>query len=120
MPTSTERRGFPRYRLSLPVTLGWTDDNRIAQQRGGFTRDVSTGGVFVMCDAPPRPGTSISLELLLPLPSASAPSLRVLGNAEVVREEQQPAGAGFAALGKFDLPAEEADGYPTPQQQRPI
>jgi len=114
-----ERRECPRYRLYLPVTLGWTDDGRVTQQHGGFTRDVSTGGVFVMCDAPPSPGTSIQFEMFLPVSSPEAPGIRVQGQAVVVRAEHGPPTIGFAAMGAFDLPVEEAEKYPTEKERMP-
>jgi len=101
-----ERRATCRYLLRLPVILRWTDDNGVTQERGGFTRDISTGGVFVICDAPPQLATCIALELLLPPLAADAPGLRLTSSAQVVRAEQAPM-TGFAALSDFDLPSEE-------------
>jgi hypothetical protein len=113
-----EQRLSSRYQLRLPVIFRWTDDNGVTQQGGGFTRDISTGGVFVICDAPPQPAACIALELLLPPLAGNAPGLRLQGNAQVVRAEQASPMIGFAALSDLDLPGRGGGQIPEPDEQR--
>lgn len=99
-----ERRRATRYPLHAPVVFQWMDGEERNQQGGGFTRDISTCGVFVLCEAPPPEAVGIALEILLPPFAADTPGLRLKGKGEVVRAEQTQPMCGFAVVSDLDLP----------------
>ncbi len=105
---SVERRKTARYQLRVPVIIQWNNQEGARQQGGGFSRDISTGGVFVLCNASPPTNTAISLEVLLPPLEAAAQGLRLQAGGEIVRVEE----TGFAAAGDLGLhkPVNEAGG----------
>ena len=61
-----ERRRAVRYKLCLPLLFKWTDESGTFMQEAAFTRDISTGGLFVTCVKCPQIGASLSLEIMLP------------------------------------------------------
>lgn len=89
--------------MCAPVLFNWTDGERVSWQGGGFTRDVSSGGVFVYCDRLPPLKTAVSMEILLPLGEAPRSGLRLRGEGVVIRLEEREDNAGFAAKADFDL-----------------
>jgi len=95
-----EQRKFPRYRLLAPVIFTWTDTSGLSQARGGFARDISPGGLFVLCGTSPPLETALTLEVLLPPLKDSPTLLRLKGEGKVVRVATQP--TGFGAAGEFD------------------
>ena len=95
-----EQRKSTRYRLPAPVIFTWTDPSGLSQVRGGFARDISAGGLFVLCDASPPLETALTLEVLLPPLKASSTVLRLKGEGRVVRVAMQP--TGFGAASEFD------------------
>src|SRR5947207_2062138 len=97
-PATREKRAVPRYRLSLPVLLRW--HNGEAHTCGGFTRDVSTKGVFVLCREKLPLNTTIQIEILLPT-SGQLPGTALKTTAHVVRTYDENEGVGFAVEGPF-------------------
>lgn len=75
-----ERRQSYRFRLSVKVELNSADKRGEAHFL--YTRDVSQGGLFLLCDDPPALGTLIQITLALP---GVRPLLPVQG--KVVRQE---------------------------------
>jgi len=92
-----EQREAVRYPMRAVVLFKWTDADGVGLQDGGFTRDISTAGLFVYCDRPPPVKTAFSMEVLLPLFEAPHPGLRLMGQGVVVRVEEQKKQTGFAA-----------------------
>jgi len=76
---------------------------------GGFTRDVSTKGVFVLCSEKP-PIKTVEIEILVPT-SDQVPGMAIKTTGRVVRTYGENEGAGFAVEGQFgqselpDVPA---------------
>ena len=97
-----ERRGSARYALCLPVIFHWDDEGRQRASRGGFTRDVSTAGVFIVASDGPPTSTQVSMEIVLPsFNSAGTVTLECIGT--VLRSEAtQEANVGFAVSGSFE------------------
>jgi hypothetical protein len=87
-----EKRAVPRYRLHLPVVFKWRKDE--THTEGGFTRDISAKGLFVMCTEAPPLRTTIELEILFPA-SGPIPAVAVAGH--VVRIPTDGEEHGFAA-----------------------
>ena len=94
---------MPRYRLQLPIILGWKDETG-AHVSGGFTRDVSVKGVRLTCpDAPPM-NTSVTLEVMLPPAHPSSPPaarLRALGR--VARQLGPAEGIGVVIEAELNI-----------------
>ena len=93
-----ERRHHPRYQLRVPVLFHWSDALGRKHQGAGFSRDLSTAGLFVNSDYPPPPGTDIEIEILLPsLESDAADGLRLRAHGTVRRAISATEPTGFAA-----------------------
>lgn len=72
-----------------------------------MVRDFSAGGIFILADRVPPPGSFIRFEVLLPLRQAGIPAVRVEAEGHVLRVEHSQGtqnSAGFAAANeKFVL-----------------
>ena len=96
-------REFVRYNLDLPLTFTWADEQGNECHGTGFTRDISSGGMYVFSDACPDEATSVRCSVLLPrLDGAeSMGGIEALGR--VVRrgagEQYFDEPAGFALIG---------------------
>jgi hypothetical protein len=103
-----ERRRAVRYKLCLPLLFKWSDESGAFMQEAAFTRDISTGGLFVTCMKCPQIGASLSLEIMLP-PNSEIRShgLRLDVTVRVVRTADAAEEKGFAAVG--DLAAQKAN-----------
>ena len=77
-------------------------------QEAAFTRDISTGGLFVSCIKCPPIGATLSLEIMLP-PNSEIRShgLRLDARVQVVRGASEVEEKGFAAAG--DLASQKAN-----------
>jgi hypothetical protein len=97
-----------RYKLCLPLIFKWTDASGKRMQEAAFTRDVSTGGLYVSCVTCPPIGATLSLEIMLP-PSSDTRShaLRLDATVRAVRTAGAAEEKGFAAAG--DLGAQKAN-----------
>jgi hypothetical protein len=96
---TVEQRRSPRYEVQVPVIFGWVDESGAKREGGGFTRDISKGGVFTWCegDCPPR-GTTVRIELLLRGIEPTSKAWRVESTGRVVRViDDVPGSKGFAA-----------------------
>jgi hypothetical protein len=94
-----EQRVVPRYRLTLPVLVRWPAGSG-THTSGGFTRDVSTRGVFVLCSEKLPAETMVGIEILLPTPD-KLPGMVLKTTGRVVRTQGENEGAGFAVEGQF-------------------
>jgi len=103
-----EQRKAIRYQVRAPVLFRWTDINGVGLQGGGFSRDISSDGVFVCCDRLPPLKTAIGIEVLLSVAQAPGPGLWLSGQGEVVRVEGEKE-PGFAAKTRLDLKRGETD-----------
>ena len=104
-----DRRKTTRYPVRAPVLFKWTDADGASLQDGGFTRDASTGGLFVCSEHPPPLKSAVSIEVLLPLFDAPSPGLRLSGQGVVVRVEERESPRGFAVKTHLDLDDGETD-----------
>ncbi len=104
MAEAVEQRQFIRYPLRVPIIFNWRDAWGRSRQGAGFTRDISTAGVFVLCSDPPPTGADLSLEALLPpLETPGTPGLQLRAKGRVLRVELEGDVAGFAASSDFGL-----------------
>jgi hypothetical protein len=88
-PVVRELRAVQRFTVNLPVVLNWRAPGRPNRPVQGFTRDISTRGMFVLSDPGPIPGELLEFEIDLAL-DESAPLILVEGEGRVVRVESQP------------------------------
>jgi hypothetical protein len=102
-----ERRRAVRYKLCLPLLFKWTDGSGNPIQEAAFTRDISTGGVFISCVKCPPIGATLSLDIMLP-PNSEIRShaLRLDATVQVIRIASELEERGFAGAG--DLGAQKA------------
>jgi hypothetical protein len=102
-----ERRRAARFLLRCPAIFEWTDQKGRPQVGAGFTRDISTLGVFVLSTASPSGEGTLRMQIVLP-PQPDEEGLKLQSMASVVRVEKQRAGSGFAVRSEFALVAEAA------------
>jgi hypothetical protein len=99
-----ERRTNVRYALSFPVLFRWQEELGEERQGGGFSRDVSTGGIYVSCDREcPAVNTKITVEVLVPSAKSALVALKLTAQGEVVRVNKAADGTGFGASVGFAL-----------------
>jgi hypothetical protein len=99
---SVERRKHLRYQLDFPAIFSWDSSQRSRLQGEGITRDIGPFGAFVFTSTcPPPVESTVQLEVLLPpLPGAKA-TVRITGEARVLRVEprrEKGVTGGFAVL----------------------
>jgi len=100
------RRKTVRYCLQLPVIFTWRDSKGTKRKEGGFTRDIGTGGLYVVSSTRPSVGTALRLDILLPLAgNATSPIARLRATASVARMGDSNEEYGFAACGDLGFVA---------------
>ena len=97
------QRESVRFNIRLPVIFRWNDEQRGRQQNGGFTHDISTGGLFVSSLIPPPSGVTVELEVMLPPLAESGHGVRLQSEGRVLGIERKGEQTGFAATGDFDI-----------------
>jgi hypothetical protein len=107
---AVQQRKAVRFQIRLPVIFRWSDEQGGRQQNGGFTRDISTGGLFIYSLIPPPLGVTVEFEVVLPALEESGHGVRLRSEGRVLRIERRGEHTGFAATGDFDLhSAQESD-----------
>lgn len=91
-----DRRRSSRFQLRLPVLTKWADGKGQSHYGGGFSRDISLRGVFVMSSEPPPEATMISVTVVLPNVREGSQELQLQSVGSVVRVEQSGAITGYA------------------------
>jgi hypothetical protein len=98
-----ELREFIRYNLDLPLTFTWINEQGDECHGTGFTRDISSGGMYVFSDSYPDETTPVRCSVLLPrLDGAeSMGGIEALGRVvrRAAREPLADEPAGFALIG---------------------
>jgi len=99
---SVERRKHLRYQLDFPAIFSWESSQRSRLQGEGITRDICPFGAFVFTPAcPPPVESTIQLEVLLPPLTGAKATIRIKGEARVLRVEprrEKGVTGGFAVL----------------------
>lgn len=94
-----ELRKAVRYRLDLPVTYRWTGPSGRARLGMGFTRDISSAAMFVLCDHCPPADAVVSCEVMLSRPQSQG-YCQIIASGRVLRTENHHRRVfGFALLG---------------------
>ena len=94
-----QQRTCTRYELQLPVIYSWTDETGMNHQAGGFTRNISTQGIYVVAARRPPAGTNLWVEAALPPLKAAAEVLPLRAEGQVRRVER----TGFALSSDLGL-----------------
>jgi hypothetical protein len=92
-----ELRTATRCRLKFPVRFRWQDREKRRWHGTGFTRDISSAGLFIVTSACPPAGVTLQFDVLLPPLEATAPKIQMQGVGRVLRVE--PAGAALGVWG---------------------
>lgn len=92
-----ERRGSARYSLWLPVVFQSSESGQ--NTYGGFTRDVSSAGAFIVASQCPPAGAQVVLQVVVPV-HAGTVMLECMG--QVTRVQSEQGCSGFAVSGSFD------------------
>ena len=99
---SVERRRHVRYQLDFPAIFSWEGSQRSRLQGEGITHDIGPFGAFVFTSTSPPPvKTTIQLEVLLPPLTGAKATVRIKGEARVLRVEprfERGVTGGFAVL----------------------
>jgi len=90
------------------VIFKWTDEGGSSVQEGGFTRDISTVGLYIGCPKLPPIQTALALEILLPpIEKVLSDSLKIEGFVEIVRLGTDTEERGFATIGELAMHGSE-------------
>jgi hypothetical protein len=86
------------------VIFKWTDEGGSPVQEGGFTRDISTVGLYISCPKLPPIQTVLALEILLPpTKKVLSESLKLEAIVEIVRVVTDAEERGFATVGELAI-----------------
>jgi hypothetical protein len=99
-----ERRKSVRFQLPVPVVLKWNDERGVAEHGGGFSRDISSQGIFVHCSTFPPEGAEVTIEVALPPLQAGFQGLQLRACGRVVRVESIGETCGMAVVADFAMP----------------
>jgi hypothetical protein len=86
---SLERRRQIRFGLRAPVHFSWTDRSGAIHKGDGFSRDISSHGVYVYAEwhVQPQSDADIKVDILLHSSSEAQRSVHMSGEAKVIRVE---------------------------------
>jgi PilZ domain-containing protein len=102
---AAEQRKARRFALEAPVVFSWSDGQTVCEG-AGFSRDISTRGLFVIvCSAAPLLACQVELMVLLPPLSPGTPAMRLRSSGSVVRVKNLGKGTGLGitcAFGDFE------------------
>jgi hypothetical protein len=91
-PPKAERRSRNRIPVRLPVTVK-SKEGKV--QTTGYTRDLSTSGIFLYTDSHISEGTDLEMVLILPPELTNGEKRWVCCQASVVRVENTGEGGNF-------------------------
>jgi PilZ domain len=99
-----ERRKAARYGLRVPVLFSWEDTQ--PKQDGGFTRDISASGAYVLCEKSccPTPGDTVAIQLILPpIANMEGQGMKLNFEGQVLRTGDFQEESGFAVLAEYGM-----------------
>lgn len=94
-PRMPEPKSERRSRQRMPVRLGVSIRSSQSQPATGYTRDLSTSGIFLYADSEILVGSELEMVLMLPPELTSGEKRWVCCQASVVRVEPGTDGGGF-------------------------
>lgn len=87
MPTGAEQRKHRRFNLTLPVQVRVQAE--AAPQVSAATRDISSGGIYLMMPQNLEPGSELDFEVTLPGELSGGKPIRLRCRGKVVRVNRQ-------------------------------
>ncbi len=82
-----ERRKQIRFALRAPVHFRWKDRDGIVHRGQGFTRDISSQGVYIYAESQPPPDTNIHIDVLFSSLLEARSPVQMSAGAKVIRVE---------------------------------
>jgi hypothetical protein len=106
-----ERRGATRFRLRLAVVFSWRDEQGIVQGSEGWSRDLSSRGIYVRADMVPPAGATVEMNVFLPEPGYQIRAAELHAKGLVVRIDRRAGtqSSGFAAMNHTVLLRESSE-----------
>ncbi len=91
-------RSAIRYALQADVVVSWVEEDGVAHQSRGYTRDISPGGAYIFASTFPSAGHRVQVSIQLPMFAADARVSCVIVKGRVLRAEKPPlaADSGFS------------------------
>ncbi len=86
----TQRR-YQRRPIEIPIKFTWEDASGRRCQGQGFARDLSPGGFYLLARKSPPAGARLEFAAFLPPIGPGSPTLRLEGQARVLRVENEDA-----------------------------
>jgi hypothetical protein len=102
-----------RFGLRARVHFEWTDRDGVMHKGDGFTRDITSHGVYVSAEwrAQPQADDDIDVDILLPSLREAHPTLHMHGRSKVIRVEptatDEHSGGFVAASNSYVLQEEQ-------------
>ena len=100
----SERRDQIRYGLRADADFEWSDTEGSPHSGRGFTRDISTKGMFICTDSLPSEKSDVQIEVSFRSISGIATNVSIRAKAMVIRVESAPRfgkPGGFAVLNRI-------------------
>jgi len=91
----SEAKSERRSRQRIPMRLGVSIRSSQSQPATGYTRDLSTSGIFLYADSEILVGSELEMVLMLPPELTSGEKRWVCCQASVIRVEPGAEGGGF-------------------------
>ena len=105
-----ERRGATRFRLRLAVVFSWRDEHGIVQGSEGWSRDLSSRGIYVRAEMVPPVGAAVEMNVFLPEPGYQIRAAELHAKGRVVRVDRHTSTqSGFAAMNHTVLLRESSE-----------
>jgi hypothetical protein len=99
-----------RFSIQAPAFISWSKrGGSRKKKREGATRNISSMGIYIVAELGPRPGSTLSFDVLLPPMKKSGPALHIKGRGRILRVDSiagNSAIRGFAILNQELLIAE--------------
>ena len=108
-----DRRQARRFEMCAPVIFTWTDGQGHTREGAGFSRNISSRGVFVVTHSDlPALCSSMELQVILPSFSSRSRDLELMAQGIVARIEILAEGAGVGIASAFGIVGEpETSGF---------
>lgn len=100
-----ERRQSRRFRLRLAVVFSWRDEHGVLQSGEGWSRNISSRGIYVRTKCAPSAGLAVEMNVFLPQPAYELRAAEIYAKGHVTRVDQGPRTevCGFAATNRTVL-----------------
>lgn len=102
--SAMDRRQARRFEMCAPVIFTWTDGEGKPREGAGFSRNISTRGVFVVAHAAvPALCASMELQVILPSLSSRSQDMELMAQGIVARVEKLAEGTGLGVASSFGM-----------------